>query len=716
VPSVHYSSYDRGFDLGRNVGHSEVSPSPVLERGFASRPPNAAPWRKFMALAIVGIMVLTGFAVIGQGVLKSAPAPDVDQPETARPLAGNREVKYTMDLSHMSELYLKQVNGTSMGRWNGTMGLNTWWQPRQTGYGEWQARSSSTDYDNIPGGSSYPYALVYDPYSTRTTPDIDMGNSITTWYRMYVDAKNITEFGTGPGEDPIFTPAFGTQATPGGWCNISWYGTYLERWELTAIRAGTHYANSFYGVPTASTPRATADDGYWHELQGVMTFDRNAAHRILNLPTTGDLRTAFTANETTIEADWFDDWMTEGGGIYDTYTAYDYSNDIRWLELKLDVANSTANNIKVRFWSISWGNEALMIRYLEAANVLRYWQGWNDDWYLNISIGPDQGSVQSRSVVGYHMAATKDSTNTLNGWALEAVHMDWCGNAGPNQGYPSPYNDYDPDQTNVDHVSWAPLTTRYGLPASYIMAPLHWNLTSGEQIVVKLPSASQSLLGYDPERSLSDTLGAAKLAEMAANSNWGEVVMGNGYPNSGPSNLKNFYNPSTKTVTLTGPLNFDKNWNPSFPGLLDTGSPMFVLNVAKVSKYTLSIVGDTPPYDDLLAGTPYTLRVTATNGTGSTITSYNGTCTLTSTDATATFGEVTHHWVVADNGDYETTVQFNALGTFYVNVTDANFTMDGKASITVNVIAWIPEFPTVLVPVMGAALILFVLRAKRRRS
>jgi len=45
---------------------------------------------------------------------------------------------------------------------------------------------------------------------------------------------------------------------------------------------------------------------------------------------------------------------------------------------------------------------------------------------------------------------------------------------------------------------------------------------------------------------------------------WGEMVMGNGYPYSGTNNLKNFYDPVTKTITVTGPMNFANNWNPSF--------------------------------------------------------------------------------------------------------------------------------------------------------
>ena len=565
---------DRGFDIGRDLGRSEVPLSPIHGRGPASRPPTTAPWKKLMALAVVGIMVLTGFAVLGQAVLKSAPAPAADeQPEPAKVLTGSREATYTID--HMFELYLKSHDPADLGKWNGTMGLNDWWTFREPLYWQYQARTT------------FPFVLVYNPYSTQTTPDINQGNSISTWYRQTIDAKNLTEIAAGPNLDPIFTPVLGPTDTAGAWMNVSWYSTYLENWELSAIRNGTHYANTYYGV-AAATPRPASDDGYYNELQGTLTFNRAAASKILGLSGVGDLRTQFTANDTAITAAWFSDWVAEGGhgGAYDIYTAYDFSLAIQWLELSLD-PTSTADNLVLRFWSLSWGNEILLTRYMEAANVIRYWQGWPDDWYLNITIGPDSGSVQSRAVIGYHMYATKDTLNNINGWALEARHIDRGGSYGmPPPGRWIPYNDYDPDQTEVTHVSWAPLTKNFGKPVSYAHAPLHWNLTSGEKFVVRLPT-SKSLPGYFPQASTSDVSGPSKIAEMAGNVTWGEMVAGNGYPNSGATNLKSFYDKTTKTFTLVGPMNFDKNWNPAFPRLLETGAPMFVMNV--VYNFTLSL-------------------------------------------------------------------------------------------------------------------------------
>jgi hypothetical protein len=313
-------------------------------------------------------------------------------------------------------------------------------------------------------------------------------------------------------------------------------------------------------------------------------MNRPAASKVLGLSGSGSLMDQFTAAKATLQASWLTDWVAEGsaGGAYDTYTAYDFNLAIQWLELTLD-PDSTPDNLIIRFWSMSWGNECLLIRYLEAANVMKYWQGWGDDWYLNITVRPDSADVHSRAVIGYHMYATRDYLNNINGWALEASHMDWCGNTGPHQSYVSPYTPYDPKTTDVTHVSTAPLTERYGLPVSYILAPLHWNLTAGERFTVKLPSVSTMVPGYWPKTSTFDVLDSPvnKKAEMAGNVTWGEMAPGNGYPNSGTYDLKKMYNKDTRTYTLVGPISVPLNRNPLWPNLLNYGAPMFVMNVVK---------------------------------------------------------------------------------------------------------------------------------------
>jgi hypothetical protein len=633
----------------------------------------------------VGILSLSAFAALTM-TSKSPEAGPV------RALAGEREVRYEID--NMFWIYQKPTDYAQLGRWDyNNPGFSPYWTLREA-YQEYILRSS------------YPFLYVYNPYSTQTTPDQSAGFVVTSWYRMYIDAKNITDIGTDPGKDPVFLPVFGNPTWPGGWVTINWYSTYLNTQEMNDIRGGTHYANTYYGVPRNRTPGGAQNDGYWHELQGRITFDRAAAHKILGLPGTDDLRTEFAAVEADIELNWLDNWLIEGGSTYDTYTAYDYSDDIRWLELLTD-PESTADTLILRFWSMSWGNEVLLIRYMEAAGVWKYMQSWPDDWYLNITIGPTQGDISSRSVNGYHMTAWKDANNFISGWNIEATHMDWCGNTATHNGYPSPYNEYDPDQTDVMKVSWAPGTTRYGLEVSYWLAPQEWDFLTGESMVIELPAADVPVLGLNLYRGTSDGLTVDKRAELVSNLYWGELTLGNGYP----TDMGQYYDPVARTLTLVGPIDFPTSTN-SY-GVLETGSPTFQFDVSAVSFFDVTISEPAPYYG--LWG--YNLSVTAKNQTGVTV-AYNGTVTLTSTDLNILFDgsaqPVSHAYVPADGGVWTLSVMFGTLGIQQIDATDLWLPYDVTGVLVVDIVDWIPEFPTLLIPVIGAAA-MFVMFGKRTR-
>ena len=679
------SPFDRGFDEVQPRRSEHVHP--VIDRNLSSKGAKRVNVKMFLAIAMVGVLSITAFMAL------TLPAKS-DDAGPVRSLAGEREIDYTID--NMFWVYKKSMDYADHGRWNySDPGLTSYWGMR-TAYQEYVVRNT------------FPFIYVYNPYSTRTVPDVNAGFVTTTWYRMYIDAKNITEIGTGPGEDPIFLPVRGAPALPGGWVNISWYSTYLTTQEMGDIRtAGTHYANTYYGVPTRATPGPASDDGYWHELQGILEFDRGAAEKILGI-NGADLRDAFTADQGAIEADWFDKWMIEGGTNYDIYTMYDFSDDIRYLGLLLD-DSSTADNLVLRFWSMSWGNEGLLVRYMEAAGVWKYMEAWPDDWYLNITIGPTQGDVFSRSVNGYHMTAWKDANNFIGGWNLETVHIDWCNNDAPlHLGYPSPYAPYDPETTNVKKVSWLPGTTQYGNEVSYWLPPQEWDFVLGETMTIVLPAADVPILGIVPYRGAADSPIPEQIPGMISNMYWGELTMGNGYP----ADLDQYYDAGTRTVSIVGPVDFAPLIN-SY-GVMETGAPTFMFDVSPVSYYDVAISGSAPYY----AGTDYTLTVTAKNQTGVTV-PYNGTVTLTSTDTNILLGgaaqPATHAYVPGDAGVWTVTLQFGTLGMQDVTATDLWLPDDVTGVLTVDVTDWIPEFPTMLIPVIGAVA-MFVFLGKRARK
>ncbi|MEM2838641.1 MAG: PKD domain-containing protein [Thermoplasmata archaeon] len=476
-------------------------------------------------------------------------------------------ISYT--ISNMFEHYLKPTDYTKLGRWGSQMGINSWYDLRRNNYGDWIVRNT------------YPFVLGTLPYSTQTYPDKSVGPLLSTWYRMYIDANNLPNPATGPNKDPIFVPMpDANKGMVGGWVNITWYSTYMMDQELRDLRAnGIHYGNFYYGVPLGVTPSPYLNDGHLHELQGHVSFTRDACKKFLGLTAAGDLEDEFNANKALIEKNWFDDWMAEGGGggRFDIYTAYDYSLDIRYLRLIVDpkMGNTDPDTLYLRFYAISWGTEVFLMRYLEAAGLLPGWQPWPDDFYLNATIGPDGADIDVRAVMGYHMIAWADLADpTKAAWALEAVHIDWCGNTITHKGYPSPFNQYDPDQIDATRTSWAPGTVNFGGKVSYWITPMELDLAAGQKLTVKLTTYSK-IVGYTPYKATSDILDAAKVAEWNSKSYFGDAALGTGWP----GDLSSYYDPATNTVTLIGPIDFPRLPNPDYPELLETGSPTIIINI-----------------------------------------------------------------------------------------------------------------------------------------
>jgi len=206
----------------------------------------------------------------------------------------------------------------------------------------------------------------------------------------------------------------------------------------------------------------------------------------------------------------------------------------------------------------------------------------------------------------------------------------------------------------------------------------------------------------------------AKAVEMNTHQQWGEMVLG---PGTFPSSLfsTSYYDATNKTFTMVGPTNLARDTStvgiPStvlYPELNQTGSPKFMFDISPVSSYQMDVVGGMPTGPGV-----YTLRVTAKNFSGITDTDWNGTVNLGVTGP-ATLGASTHLFVSGDNGIWETTLTITGMGTITVTTTDSLFTLDVTDTI---VITSIPEFPTLLMPVMvAAAMIVVFIRRKPKKG
>jgi len=409
------------------------------------------------------------------------------------------------------------------------------------------------------------------------------------------------------------------------------------------------------------------------------------------LPGATDLRTEFNAANTganlgKMNSTLANFWVSDGSntGFNDTYASYDFPLDAYPFTVCLSVdPSSTATKLVLRMYTICWGIEMLMNRYLDRVGLVSKQLASPEDFYLNGTVGPTGADIFTRFVSAYSMMAWKDPGFFSPSWMIDVLHMDYTPNNPSNVAtggkWESRYNPYMASKSfKPTYMTWSPGTLTYGQGVAYFYPPMNWNLATGEKLIVKLPSATKSVLGYTPYigTGTQDTLNAGKLAELASNTMWGEIGLGTVYPASLRSST--YYDHASKTLTITGPTNFARNPNTGvgMGALNATGSPNFQFDVMRVSNYDMSFQ-EAGPY---VTGQTYHVLMTAKNVTGATVTDWNGTVDLTA-NAGTTLGASTLYFRPGSNGVVSTTVTFTTAGAKRINATDRNNSLDVTNSI-----------------------------------
>jgi len=726
VPTVQYSSFDRGYD----PGHSDVRPTkaPTIQRNIVTKGPSDKPWKMVVAVAMVAIMVASGFVMIAPALKSNHEKPTqtapIDQPADIA-IGGTHYVNFTM--SNMLESYAKARTSTGSYRSN-TLELNNWWERRQIKYGDVEVRMS------------YPFVIGYNSYSAEypiagsKVPVLTYG--LYSFYRVALDSPSLTTISTGPNMPLRFVPILGkpyatNNAMSGGWVNWSYYIDYMTNEDVSDARNGTGYWKSYYGMDPSQLNFAgpNSNDGWMNDFQGRVEYNRAAAKKYLNLTGSASLITQFNANNTganlgKMNKTWSDYWTNDGsgassygpGGPNDIYTAYDY--DIAYAPLNIfltvDMVNSTANKLVLRVGCIGYGLEILMCRYLDRAGVQSKLESTPEDFYLNGTASTGGADIHSRYVATYNMVASKDKGFYSPSWYLDILHMDYTTNTAghPATLWASRYAGYQPPKLAPWplYMTYSPGTNTFGTGVAYYYPPMNWSLNANEKIVIKLPAEGKSSAGYMPYAGtwVQDTLNAAKQTELNDHLVWGEI--GLGYIYGAPYNLRSatYYNHATKTLTLNGPMTFNRNQLPGFPKLNATGVPSFDFDLMRVSSYTV-----TPA--TLPAGTS-TLTVTAYNNTGAVVTDWNGTVNLTTPSAGIDFGGKS--WVLvkfssAGGGIATTQVTVTSVGSKSITATDVNNSLDIVNTYTYTAVG---EFPTLLIPVIGIIAAVVITAGRRDKK
>lgn len=687
-----------------------------MEKDLTVRTKNVAHWKKYVAIATVVIMVTSAFVLLLPNTSKKVLVPVDESPAKSEVGGATRKIAY--EVSRIGESYMKPTDYSKLGRHDhNVIGVNDWFASRLTIYNDTIVRNN------------YPCIVAYTPYSDRLDkpPKYDLASwTIHSYYQLKVNAENLTELATGANKDPWILPIMGAVANDGGWVNMSMYLTYMTPTEFNDVQTGTHYANTFYGVDPANMTayfKNIADDGWFAEIQGHFEFNRNACQKFLGL-TGADLVAAFNAvGADNIAWKWRTEWINDGdiNKPLDIWAAYDYSilagnAPGPYVHIKLDTDNSDANKISLWLWSQSWGAEVLYARYLDKVGVNHNLKSWGEDWYLNGTLSPTNGDIQERLTGAYHITSWKDPDYFVTTWMLEPQHDDYTRDTLAHLLYKSEYDryywGYYGSAYQPTRMGWLPGQEFYGQRVHYWNTPMNWNLTADQSLVIKLQTDRPGG-GIEPYWSNNYSLPFVARAEMQSHFKWGEMVLGHGYPSKLYSTT--YYNAATKTITIQGPDNFAQNpnplagGNPPYKRINETGSPLFLLDITPVSKYDLTIV-ESGPYS---SGFAYTLRVTPRNFTGVAVTNWNGTVTLVP-PVGITLGATTHVFTGSE-ASWTTTITASGPGIYNVGSGDNYFYLDVSDLFPFTFGALIPEFPTLLIPVIGAAAVVVVLR-KRKAS
>ena len=402
-----------------------------------------------------------------------------------------------------------------------------------------------------------------------------------------------------------------------------------------------------------------------------------------------------------------------------------------------------------------WANRGAMLNYGEDVNI-------------NSKIARSRSNTTFSQVTVSNMLGWEDDGDSVwsGGWMINLGNApDYIPNViGSQDSYNSPMNKYRLNampaaDAALDSVTWggtgtrerttfwnAPGALRFHTNATISYgSPQARNLSAYEAIIVDLninTRASGQAMALQPYQSTLATAGASKTGEYARWSYWGTLKLGQGcYPQT---QILAGYNANTKILNLTGTtagINTAPTWNADWWGgragqtdrIYTRGAPIIQLDVSAVDSYNVTVGGPEPRS----VSTAYWVKVTPLNKTGViprntagrlivnssvTLGFSNSAGTTFASGVTLAFNNVT--WV---NGTASTTVTFGTINlspTTNVTALDTQFSSFAVgvgsqapkgASGHFTVVA-IPEFATILVPIVGMMAIFFVFRTVKKRK
>jgi len=318
--------------------------------------------------------------------------------------------------------------------------------------------------------------------------------------------------------------------------------------------------------------------------------------------------------------------VDEAEGRVDIENAYESYYQLFTMDLQ---ASKVGDKIVLRYDLVTWGMEALMLRWLHE-KILPI-EMWYEDMNIHMTIGPEWSDIDIDTAVTYSLFATE----TLDSMGKADVMPCWVfapllGDAVESTDA-HPHSDMD-RYLPYSYLNRQPDSTLYNTYMQYDVVPTAWNLTDNETLTIRWPA------GDLPFRY--------RVAQGQAVNISDEMVVNYAEPGPPDSSAISINN-TAREISWVGPLDMynwsktqtahsylSEEWMRLGGDLLPYGMPWVEFEmktpvIIYLDHFEIAVDSAVPANDDV------TVTVTAVNNYGFTYYGYNGTINFTCTDAAA---------------------------------------------------------------------------------
>ncbi len=549
---------------------------------------------------------------------------------------------------------------------------------------DWRAEVSNQEFRLT---DEYPYLYLWD--------GAPPGNVwVYTFMRLNVDAGNLTEINMN--ENPEFLPHFG-DPNVGGNAEINWYMNYITYEE---------------GLEKLSPAWMGYFDGWYVALNGTITLDRQAAKAVLGVTDAqfDGFSDWWIDNGSEIASDW-ENWIIDEAGPdrLDIFWMYEYPLTFAYFEID---AEKVGDEVVLTMDTISWGAEALMTRWLHESFMPTEW--YFEDMSLNARIGPETTNLTLDAAVQYAVYAYETTLEADPCWVWEAMMQDYVLSGMPPIENKSLYDRYwNWDSFGMlEYYNAAPGSAWYDEMMDYDYTPGAWNLSAGETLTIEWPAGEQLFIVHDPGAPDGEFLNYSLIQDVSEV--WDEMTVK--YAEPMPSDASEFISIDTnaRQIVYTGPFDMWtwSNEQTAHEWLADEWDRLGVL------PYGMPFVefspANTPPVASFEFEPP--------SGTTDTVFMFNAS---SSWDAQDSVELLEVRWDFDDDGEWDTDWstekvvyhQYSSPGEYTVGleVRDTKG-LTNTTSMEIVVMEVIPEFGSVLVPVLSLLLSMAFITLRRRKA